>query len=1288
MNDLKKSETTMNTDKQPQTNGTAGPSLAFILLLALMGGALILGGFLRQRTRPASDDLPDSHPTTTAAMEAVFIPDIPDPQPGAVPAADLVNRVRPAVAAATAPPRSDGVAEILKTREEQPAWAVPYGKEFWRKPGNSVATASASVGAAAARELPGDFSLSDVIDRVSTVFQPGKDGADAEIQAFAYQSRLVADGFVFSPDRPSPSAVPEAKINAEPGASAPGVWRATAREPNVPDPDTQFHVHTTALRRGDLAAALQQNRWSVLGNTAQRNLSADWQVSEHIQAGSAGVEVSWILAAAPPGDGPLLIQSELAGLTYFASTNGVHHFADGSGTARVKMSKVVAVDSAGRHYDLAAKVEGSRLNVIVPGMLLASAAYPLAIDPTLSAEFGIDQPVMTQAADNQLLPQVASDGSGFLVVWVDYRGGVSHIYGARVDAAGTLLDPSGLVICDAAGYQERPRVAWDSQDYLVVWADRRDGSTYNIFAGRVGADGSLPDGAGFAVSASAHQQYEPAVAWNGTDFLVVWRESTGSSTGDDIYGRPVHADGSLAASATVICAASNTQYQPDVALDGTGFMAVWTDYRSGSSYDIYAAKLDATGAVVTGNIPINTGGYNQSEPRVAWNGSQHLVVFRDDYNYVSCYTCCGWSCSTCCNYYYTYRIYGAFVDPSGAVGATVSITPSGTSQFAPAVASNGSDWLVTWRNYDTGSRPYGQRLSSSGSFLGSAFAISTAGISSSPTAAWNGAHYLVAFDSYSTASSYDVFAHRVTAGGTIADAQGITLSFGANTEQNAAVASNGTHYLIAWNDNRNGVDYDIYGARLERDGTVLDPTALPISTASGEQSSPKVASNGADFLVVWQDLRNSATTGYDVYGARVTDGGSVLDPAGVAIRAGSGTDYQPSVASNGSDYMVAWAEYSGASSYDIRGARLSSGGTVLDPSGISVSAASNGQFNPALASDGSNYLVVWGDTRSGDYDIYGARVTGAGVVQDGSGIPISTASNTQYTPAVAYGGGTFLIAWQDYRSGGSYDFYAARVAPDGTLADSGGILLRNTSRDEINAAVAWDGSTFLVAWNRNDPVNLYDCEAVEIGADGIVSAEGAFPISATAGQDRLPAVASGGPGEFLLLYQRSGSDLGGTRIRARLIRSNTPPSAADQNVVTAENVPVDFTLTVSDPDEDALSFTFDTPPAHGSLAGTPPFATYTPGAGFCGTDSFTYTASDGRGGTASATVAIEVMDVSPPVFALPADITAEATGSSGATVNFVASALDTCDGAVPVACTPASGSSFSLGTTTVNCTAT
>ena len=64
-----------------------------------------------------------------------------------------------------------------------------------------------------------------------------------------------------------------------------------------------------------------------------------------------------------------------------------------------------------------------------------------------------------------------------------------------------------------------------------------------------------------------------------------------------------------------------------------------------------------------------------------------------------------------------------------------------------------------------------------------------------------------------------------------------------------------------------------------------------------------------------------------------------------------------------------------------------------------------------------------------------------------------------------------------------------------------------------------------------------------------------------------------------------------------------------------------------------------------------------------------------------------VDDAQPPTLNLPGAMAVEATGADGATVNYTATASDNADPNPTVSCTPASGATFPLGTTTVACTA-
>ncbi|MCK7555646.1 Ig-like domain-containing protein [Chitinophaga sedimenti] len=91
---------------------------------------------------------------------------------------------------------------------------------------------------------------------------------------------------------------------------------------------------------------------------------------------------------------------------------------------------------------------------------------------------------------------------------------------------------------------------------------------------------------------------------------------------------------------------------------------------------------------------------------------------------------------------------------------------------------------------------------------------------------------------------------------------------------------------------------------------------------------------------------------------------------------------------------------------------------------------------------------------------------------------------------------------------------------------------------------------------------------------------------------------------------------------------NDVPVASNQTNTTNEDAPVNGTLTATDADNDLLTFTKATDPAHGTVVvnsdGT---YTYTPNPDYHGTDQFNVTVSDGNGGTTTITVTVTVSSV-------------------------------------------------------------
>jgi hypothetical protein len=89
-----------------------------------------------------------------------------------------------------------------------------------------------------------------------------------------------------------------------------------------------------------------------------------------------------------------------------------------------------------------------------------------------------------------------------------------------------------------------------------------------------------------------------------------------------------------------------------------------------------------------------------------------------------------------------------------------------------------------------------------------------------------------------------------------------------------------------------------------------------------------------------------------------------------------------------------------------------------------------------------------------------------------------------------------------------------------------------------------------------------------------------------------------------------------------------------------------------------------------------------------GTTRVDCSATDSHGNTIDRTFNVTVLDTTPPVVSTPGNVTAEATGPSGATVSYSATGKDLVDGTAPVTCAPHSGSTFALGTTSVDCSST
>lgn len=123
----------------------------------------------------------------------------------------------------------------------------------------------------------------------------------------------------------------------------------------------------------------------------------------------------------------------------------------------------------------------------------------------------------------------------------------------------------------------------------------------------------------------------------------------------------------------------------------------------------------------------------------------------------------------------------------------------------------------------------------------------------------------------------------------------------------------------------------------------------------------------------------------------------------------------------------------------------------------------------------------------------------------------------------------------------------------------------------------------------------------------------------------LPPVALGGLAALVGGAAVAGGLGGGGKPGLTL---NNPPVGTGDSVTTAEDTAVSGTVTATDDDGGDLTFTLNDGPSHGDVSVNPDGTyEYTPDPDYHGSDSFTVTVDDGKGGTDTVTVDVTVTPV-------------------------------------------------------------
>lgn len=575
----------------------------------------------------------------------------------------------------------------------------------------------------------------------------------------------------------------------------------------------------------------------------------------------------------------------------------------------------------------------------------------------------------------------------------------------------------------------------------------------------------------------------------------------------------------LATDAPLVGPATGEQLAPAVASGGGVTLIAWMDRRADAShYDIVAARIGADGALLEPReLAVGVGPTSGGSPAVAWGGDAFLVVWDEESGGGR-------------------EIRARRVAADGSLlGDTLVVAGGSGWRSRPAVAWAGGSWLVVWE--DTGTSGWyevrGRRVGADGAVAGGTIAITAGGGNRRAPAVAGGAEFLVVWESCPDYCA--VWGARIGVDGVVKDLAGIPISPAAVAQSAPAVASDGTDYLVVWQDyDQMTYTADVRGARVSAAGVVLDAAGFDVAAPAGDQIQPTVVAGGGGYLVAWQDWRGVGPTSPnpDVYAARVGADGVVVEPDGVEVAPTYQTSARPSAAWDGVGWVIATWPFSQSTGYDVVATRLAADLAPREPTGFPIATSANSQDVPAVARGAEAWLVVWRDSRDGAPALYAVRVGDDGTVLDEPALAVATGAPGAGAPSVAWGGGDWLVVWDDARAGGS-DIYAARVAADGTVRDPGGIVVSSVPIAQVAPRAAWGQDSWLIVWldNRSGAFAWYVYGA-RLAPDGTLLDPLAIGITFATPSQHGPAVAWAA-GRWLVVWEddrRFERDLFGARV--------------------------------------------------------------------------------------------------------------------------------------------------------------
>ena len=233
-------------------------------------------------------------------------------------------------------------------------------------------------------------------------------------------------------------------------------------------------------------------------------------------------------------------------------------------------------------------------------ILIISFLINAAVSAQWNGSSSANNSVCTFIGNQKDMQMVSDNVGGAILTWTDTRSGsTKDIYAQRIDANGNLLwNADGIAICTAVNEQYMPKIISDgASGAIITWFDVRNSNDYDIYAQSINSNGVVQwtiDGEPIC-TAAGNQSMQQITSDNFGGAFITWSDGRNGGPDADIYTQRIGINSTVQfpTNGVAVCTAGNFQGSPQLAPDGVnGVIITWNDSRSNDGFaDIYAQQI-------------------------------------------------------------------------------------------------------------------------------------------------------------------------------------------------------------------------------------------------------------------------------------------------------------------------------------------------------------------------------------------------------------------------------------------------------------------------------------------------------------------------------------------------------------------------------------------------------------------------------------------------------------------------------------------------------------------------